>query len=285
MWILGQQLWNGAIAGMGYSLFAVGLSLIFGIMKVANMAHGEFYMLGAMITWAIIYFTGANFFLAFLLAIVLIGLIGIVFYQISLNPLIDAHPYSTMLSTMAVSYIIIYTIQVFFGVDSRFISTSIKGLNKICGISVSNSSLTLFILGIFVLFGVNYFLLKSKLGKMMRATSQSKFGAILVGIDIKKIYALATFLAVILAAVAGGIMGPIWVANSAMGQKMILKGFAVVVIGGMGNIKGAIVFGFFLGITEALFAQYVSMFYIDAYAFTIMILALLIKPEGFFPRD
>ena len=284
MWIIGQQLWNGLVAGMAYSLVASGLTLIFGIMKVANLAHGEFYMLGAMFVWVTISFLKINFFLAFLVSVFLVGLLGVGFYLIALKPLIDADPNSTMLSTMAVGFIFMYGAQIMFGADSRFISTPITGSHRFLRIAISNSTLMLFILGIFVLFGVYYFLSKTKIGKMMRATSQDKIGASLVGIDIKKIYAISMALAAGLAAVAGGIMGPIWVAHPRMGQEVLLKGFAIVVIGGMGNLKGATLLGFFLGLTEALFAQYVSMYYGNVYVFGIMILMLLIKSEGLFKQ-
>jgi len=282
MEIILAQVWNGLITGLAYSLVASGLTLIFGIMKVPNMAHGEFYMLGGVFLWVITTYLKINFFLAILLSVVLVGLAGMAFYFVVLNPLREVDSNNALLATMSVSFILIYSIQIMFGARSRFILTPIRGLHRFLGVNITNSTLTFFVFGMLILFGVYYFLLKAKIGKVIRATSQNKIGASLVGINIKKVYAITVSIAAALAGVAGAIMGPIWIVHSLMGQEVILKAFSIVVVSGMDNIKRAMLFGFILGITEALFAQYISNYYTDVYAFGILVLVLLFgKREKF----
>ena len=284
MWTLGQQLWNGLLTGVAYSIFAIGLTLIFGMMRVINFAHGEIYMLGAMILYTLTA-SGVHFLLALPITVIAVGVIGLLFDRVAIRPLLFAHPLTVMVSTMAVSVVLMNGAMMIWNVDTRVIETPFgEGRVEVAGVVLSYTEIALTTIGLGVI-GVFYlFTTKSMLGRMMRATAQDRIGASLIGINVKRMYSLTVALSAGLAAVAGGIIGPIWVASPTMGQDILLKGFAIVIVGGMGNVLGCVIAGITLGVTEALFGQYGSMYYRDVYAFGILILVCLLRPQGLFVR-
>jgi branched-chain amino acid transport system permease protein len=284
-WVLGQQMWNGFVAGMAYVLFAMGLNLIFGVLGVINMAHGEVFMIGAMLVWTLISFLELNFFLATFLSVLIVAALGVAFDRVAVRPLIEADPLIIMLSTMAMSVIFMYGAMTVWNVDARVIVTPFKGKTMLFGTVITNASLVLCSMGFVTLGGLHLFLTKTTTGKLIRATAQDRIGAHLVGINVKWVYAFTMSLASALAAIAGAIVGPIWVAFPAMGQDMLPKGFAIVVVSGLGNLWGCVITGLLLGITEGAFTHYVSLYFRDAYVFGIMILACLLRPQGLFRRE
>ena len=281
-WVLGQQIWNGLVTGMAYILFAMGLNLIFGVLRVVNMAHGEVYMLGAMLLWTATSWLHMNFFLGLFLSVAIVGIIGLVSNRLAVKPLVEGPPLAIMLSTMGLSIIIMYGAMIIWNVDARSIVSPMEGNQNLHGAVLSNTSLVLCGVGVLSLIVLRPFLTRTTIGKALRATAQDRVGANLVGINIKSVYAFTMAVASALAALAGGIMGPIWVAYPAMGQDMLLKGFAIVIVAGMGNLPASVITGLLLGVTETLFSQYISMYYTDAYAFGIMILTCLLRPQGLF---
>jgi len=281
-WILGQQLWNGLMTGVAYSVFATGLTLIFGMMRIINFAHGEIYMLGAMILYTLTV-SGVHFLLALLISVIAVGVFGLFFDRIAIRPLLKAHPLTILVSTMAVSVILTNGAAIIWNVDTRVIETPFgDGSVEVAGALLSNTGMVLSAIGLGVLGLFYLFATKSRLGRIMRATAQDRVGASLIGIDVKRMYSLTVAISAGLAAVAGGIIGPIWVASPTMGEDILLKGFAIVIVGGMGNVLGCVIAGIALGVTEALFGQYVSMYYIDVYSFGILILVCLLRPQGLF---
>lgn len=282
MWVLGQQVWNGLLTGVAYSVFAVGLTLIFGVLRVINMAHGELYMLGGMLLYTITVYLHLDFFTATLLTAAALGTVGLIFDRIAIQPLLNAHPLSMMMSTMAVSVIVINLATIVWNVDTRVIDPPFQTVTTLLGVSMSHTSLVLCAMGAAAVTGLYLFLRRTTLGLRIRATNQDPIGAGLVGVNVKRMYALTMAMAAILAAVAGGMIGTVWVASPLMGQDILLKGFAVVIVGGLGNPLGAVVIGVGLGVTEAFFSQYVSTYYRDVYAFGLLIAACLFKPKGVF---
>lgn len=281
-WTFGQQIWNGLVTGIAYSVFAMGLTIIFGMMRVINMAHGEIYMLGAMLLYTFTTYLTLPFFAGVFLSAFTVALFGLVYNRVAIQPLLKEQPLATMISSMAVSVIIINLAEIFWNVDTRVIPTPFNGQIQIAGMILSELTIVLSAIGIGILIVLHLFLTKTTLGKMMRATAQDNIGASLVGINVKWMYGLTVAVSSLLAAVAGTIIGPIWNAYPGMGQDILLKGFAVVIVGGMGNAKGCVVAGLFLGVTEALFGQYVSSFYLNVYAFGLLVLVCLLRPQGVF---
>jgi branched-chain amino acid transport system permease protein len=138
------------------------------------------------------------------------------------------------------------------------------------------------VVGAIAIGGIMLLLRRSKLGKQMRATAQNLTGASLIGINVQKVYAYTMLIASVLAALAGILVAPLLVAYPTMGQAVLIKGFCVVVVGGMASIKGAVIFGLSIGVLESLFGQYVSPLYRQVFIYGIMVVALLLKPEGLF---
>jgi len=281
--VFGQQVWNGLANGVAYVIFALGLTLIFGVLKVTNIAHGEFFMLGAMALVSFQELLGINFFIALILSTLLVAGLGIVSNRIAVRPLLAASPLSTLLSTLAVSYILLNT-SIIIWPFPKSVRPPVSGTLDFGGIRITAASLISFGIGGLVIAGLYFFLSKLKLGKEIDATSQSRVGASLTGINVKKIYDLTFVIAAALAAIGGALVAPLWQANTSMGQYVLLKGFAIVVVAGMGNVLGCLWVGLLAGVSEALFGQYVAMYYKEGFLFGVMVISLLLKPEGLFTR-
>ena len=281
--VFGQQMWNGLANGVAYVIFALGLTLIFGVLKVTNIAHGEFFMLGAMILVSLQQLLGLHFFIALILSALVVSVLGFVSNRIAVRPLLAASPLSTLLSTLAVSYILLNA-SILVWPFPKNVHPPVSGTLDLWGVRITGASLVTFGLGAIVIAGLYVFLSRVKMGKEIDATSQNMVGASLTGINVKKVYDLTFVIAAALAAIGGGLVAPLWQANTSMGQYVLLKGFAIVVVAGMGNVLGCLWVGLLAGIAEALFGQYVAMYYKEGFLFGVMIISLLIKPEGLFTR-
>jgi len=281
--VIGQQMWNGLTNGVAYVIFALGLNLIFGVLKVTNIAHGEFFMLGAMLLVSLQEILGIDFFLALILSTLFGAGLGFLCNRIAVRPLLTASPLSTLLSTLAVSYILLNA-GIIVWPFPKSVEPPISGTLNLGVVSITGASLVTLGLGGLVIAGLYFFLSKVRMGKEIDATSQHMVGASLVGINVKKVYDLTFVIAGALAALGGGLVAPLWQANTTMGQYVLLKGFAIVVVAGMGNVLGCLWVGLLAGIAEALFGQYVAMYHKEGFLFGVMIISLLLKPEGLFKK-
>ena len=272
------------VTGVGFALFALGLTLVFGVLRVINMAHGEFYMLGGMIVYSLMAYLGMNYFLVLALSTILVGILGVIVNRVAIQPLLGAPILSTLLSTIAASVIILNGAFIAWGGYAKDLEFPFPGVWELGGVRITQASVLVLVIGVIVIAALYFSLTKIRWGRATRATAQNLVGASLVGINVKRIYVSTFALAASLAAVAGGLVGLIMPVQPNMGQSMLLKGFAVVIVAGMGDVRGCIVIGLILGITEALFAQYISAFYRDAWAYGIMLLILVFRPQGLFGR-
>jgi branched-chain amino acid transport system permease protein len=281
--LLGQQIINGITTGVAYVIFALGLTLIYGVLKVTNIAHGEYFMLGAMLLATVIELTKINYFIALIPVVIVIALLGFLTNRSAVRPLLKASPLSTLLSTLAIS-VILYNTAMAFWPSPKNVMSPINGVLVAGGIRITYSSLLCFGLGVVVIVVLYFFIYKIRLGKEIDATAQNITGASLTGINVPRVYDTTFVIAAVLAAVGGMLVAPLWQVSSGMGQALLLKGFAVVIVGGMGNILGAVWVGILAGVGESLFAQYVSAYYKEGFLFGVMIISLLIKPKGLFTR-
>jgi branched-chain amino acid transport system permease protein len=282
MWVLGQQLWNGLVTGIGYSVFAMGLTLVFGMMGVINMAHGEFFMLGALLLWTLVVVVKLPFVVAMILGPIAVAVLGLIFNRVAIRPLLKQQPLSVMMSTMAVSIVFINVAILLWNTDTRVIPTPFDGRIHLGGLTLSRATLVLSVIGVATLAILNLVITRTPVGRVMRATAQDSVGAALIGINVRAVYGLTVAVSALLAAVAGEIIGPIWSAFPTMGSDILLKGFAVIIVGGMGSIRGCVIIGLALGMTEAMFGQYISSAYAGAYAFGLLIVMCLVRPQGLF---
>ena len=280
-----QHLVNALILGSTYALLGIGLTLIFGIMRVVNFTHGELYALGAYAVFFLEVSLGVNFFLALVLAVIIGCAVGAAIEFVLLRPLLDADIDTTML-VMIGAWIVMQNTELFYwGGVSKAIMTPFPDEPLQVG-PIFVSWLRLFVLVMaLILIGATYVLInRTKLGKAMRATFQDRDTAALMGVNIKGIYTATFAIGSGLAAAAGALLGPVFLVTHSMGDLASLKAFAIVILGGLGNITGATLGGFILAFVEEIGAGYISSGYRDAMGFLIIIIVLLFKPTGLFAR-
>ena len=280
-----QHLVNALILGSTYALLGIGLTLIFGIMRVVNFTHGELYALGAYAVFFLEVSLGVNFFLALVLAVIIGCAVGAAIEFVLLRPLLDADIDTTML-VMIGAWIVMQNTELFYwGGVSKAIMTPFPDEPLQVG-PIFVSWLRLFVLVMaLILIAATYVLInRTKLGKAMRATFQDRDTAALMGVNIKGIYTATFAIGSGLAAAAGALLGPVFLVTPSMGDLASLKAFAIVILGGLGNITGATLGGFILAFVEEIGAGYISSGYRDAMGFLIIIIVLLFKPTGLFAR-
>ncbi|WP_018263876.1 branched-chain amino acid ABC transporter permease [Methylobacterium sp. WSM2598] len=280
-----QHLVNTLILGGTYALLGVGLTLIFGIMNVVNFTHGALYTVGAYLMYLAVAALGLNFFLA-LPAAILGGLaLGAVIELLLLRPLRGQDIDTTMLVMIGAGIVLQSgTLWTFGGVAKAVPSPFPEAPLRLGPVSVS--WLSLFVLGgALLLIGLTYALInRTRLGLAMRAAFQDSDTAALMGVDVRGIYTATFALGSSLAAAAGALLGPVYVVFPQMGQLAELKAFAIVILGGLGNVTGAAIGGVILALAEELGAGYVSSGYRDAMGFLIIIAVLLWRPTGLFAK-
>jgi branched-chain amino acid transport system permease protein len=280
-----QHLVNTVILGGTYALLGIGLTLIFGIMRVVNFTHGELYAFGAYAVFAFAMLLGINFFLALLLAILGGVVIGAAIELVLLRPMRGADIDTTMLVMIGAWIVMQNTEMLAWGGVAKAVVTPFPEVPLVIG-PVSVSYLRIFVLAMALsLIAATYIMInKTKLGKAMRATFQDRDTAALMGVNINGIYTATFAIGSGLAAAAGALLGPVFLAVPTMGDLAALKSFAIVILGGLGSITGAAIGGFILAFAEELGAGYLSSGYRDAIGFLIIILVLMFKPTGLFSR-
>lgn len=282
-----QHLLNATVLGGTYALLGIGLTLIFGVMKVANFTHGELYTFGAYMAYALISPLGINFFVGLFLAVVLGMLLGAAIQYLLLRPLHDADMDTTML-VMIGAWIALQNLELLiWGGVAKSVPQPFPTAPIVIG-PVSVAPLRLFVLGVaLTLLVIVYLVLnKTKFGIAIRATFQDPEISSLMGVKISRMFTLTFAIGSGLAATAGAMLAPIFVVVPIMGDLVTLKAFAVVILGGLGNVSGAAIGGFVLGLAEELGAGYIDSGYRDAIGFILIIIVLLLKPQGLFaPRE
>jgi branched-chain amino acid transport system permease protein len=280
-----QHVLNALMLGGTYALLGIGLTLIFGIMKVVNFTHGELYAFGAYMMYAFVMLTGVNFFVALGLAIALGALLGAGIELLLLRRLRGADIDTTML-VMIGAWIALQNAEQFaWSGVAKSISNPFPAAPLIIGpVSVAWNRVFVLVVAL-SLIAVTYLVLqKTKLGKAMRATFQDRDTAALMGVQIGSIHTVTFALGSALAAAAGALLGPVFVAYPSMGDLAAAKAFAIVILGGLGSIPGATLGGFILAFAEELGAGYISSGYRDAMSFLLIIIILMFKPTGMFAQ-
>src|SRR3954467_4578927 len=280
-----QHLVNAILLGGTYALLGIGLTLIFGIMRVVNFTHGELYSFGAYAVFALAMVLGLNFFVALAVAVLGGVALGALIELVLLRPMRGAAIDTTMVVMIGAWIVMQNTEMLAWGGVAKAIVTPFPEVPLVIG-PVSLSWLRLFVLAMaLALIGATYLLInRTKLGKAMRATFQDADTAALMGVNINRIYTATFALGSGLAAAAGALLGPVFLAVPTMGDLAALKSFAIVILGGLGSITGAALGGFILAFAEELGAGYISSGYRDAMGFIIIIMVLMFKPTGLFAR-
>jgi branched-chain amino acid transport system permease protein len=280
-----QHLANGTSLGSLYALIAIGYTMVYGILRLVNFAHGEIFMLGAYIAFYGMAYTPLPWWLVFILAAVLTGVIGLLLERLAYRPLRGKARITVLISAIGASFLIQnLAILIFGGRPKAFpVPDIFSGILVVGGVSISTVTFVIPAVTLILLFALTYWINKTKTGMAMRALSKEYEAASLMGIDINKVISITFFVGSFLGAV-GGIMWGIKYPQliPLMGVIPGIKCFIAAVIGGIGNIKGAVVGGFILGLGEILLvAVFPSLTgFRDAFAFVLLIIILLIKPTG-----
>ena len=270
---------DGLLIGVIYGLAAMGLTLIFGVMDVINLAHGPLIALGMFGVYLLFTFMGLNPFIAIIVVAGLGLLLGVIIYFIAVNRVIDAPPLSSLLSTFSVNMIII-------GIGTAMLSTSSYnvdysmgtvnlGIYKAPGARIAASLVALLTTALLYLF-----LYRTRPGKYIRAVANNRISAELMGIPSTRILALAFGIGVMLAMVAGGLIATILPINILAGGSYELKSFGSVVLGGLGNPLGALIGGLILGLIEGIVPVFMKTTWVPVIEYVLFVLILLVRPQG-----
>jgi branched-chain amino acid transport system permease protein len=280
-----QHLLNATMLGGTYALLGIGLTLIFGIMRVVNFTHGELYTFGAYMVFFFAMTLSANFFLALVFAMVLGIALGAVIEFVLLRRLRGANIDTTMLVMIGAWIAMQNSEQLAWTGVAKSVNHPFPLDPLVIGpVSVSWIRVFVFFVAILLIVGTHLLIHRTRLGKAMRSTFQDRETAALMGVNINAIHTATFALGSGLAAAAGALLGPVFVLSPGMGDMAALKSFAIVILGGMGNFTGAALGGFLLALVEELGAGYISSGYRDGMGFLIIIVVLIFRPTGLFAR-
>jgi len=278
-----QQLLNGLANGMGYVLIAVGLTLVFGVLRVVNFAHGEFFMLGAYVTYYGMTLMGMGYISALLVATLVVAVLGILANRFFFQPLKKEHEFTILLSSLGLAVLLTHLAATIFGADPKYVDTPYSDATVSLGdITVTEQRIGVILVASAMIAATYWFIKHTRMGKMMQATAQNPEGAALSGINTKYVHAYTFALACALAALSGALVGPTAMLYPTVGDWAVLKGFIVVVMGGLGSVTGALLGGLILGVAESLGGGYISLGFKEAIGYAIIIVVLLLRPNGLF---
>lgn len=279
-----QQLVNGVALGSVYSLVALGLTLVYGVLKVPNFAHGALYMVGAYAVFVMLDAVGAPYAVAILAAVVALAALGALMEWVVFRPLVGSTPVHAMIASLGALFFLEGAANVIWGPDFRQVPSPFSGVIDMLGVTITEQRLLVIAAAVVTMVLLFLLLKRTFVGMSIEALAQDREGALLVGIDIRRI-ALVTFaLSGALAAVAGGLIAPLVLVYPNMGELIILKAFVIVVLGGMGSVPGAIVGGYFLALAEVMAGTYVAFAFSELIAFLMLVLVLAVRPTGLFQK-
>jgi len=282
--IILRQAFYGLVLGSNYVLIAAGFSLVWGVVGVMNIAHGEFFMLGAYAAYFILTFLGWNLFLTTIAAMALIFLIGVFFEKMTIDPLrprkkLD-YDMGTLIMTIGISIFLQNLALIVFGPKYKGVPAYFDGMVRLGPIIMSYDRIAIFLVAL-LLIGILLFLIKhTRIGLALRAVSENPDGAALAGIPIGRVLYFAFGLSASFAGAAGVLLIPIYNVYPTVGGNVILLAFSIVIFGGLGSVKGAIYAGFLIGILESLAVLFISSAWKDVIVFAIVILVLTFRPRG-----
>lgn len=282
-----QQLINGVSLGSIYALIALGYTMIYGIIKLINFAHGDIYMVGAYIGFFAVTVGNMPILPALLISMAVTACLGMLVEKLAYKPLRHAPRISILITAIGVSFFLEYTSMYFVTPTPRTFPNVIENISfNVAGFIINGQQLLIFSITIILMALLTYIVQKTKLGKAMRAASFDTETAQLMGVDSDKVISMTFCIGSALAAAAGVLVGVYYnTIDPLMGIMPGLKAFVAAVLGGIGILPGAVVGGIILGVIEALVSGFISSTFRDAAAFAILILVLLIKPSGLFGKN
>ena len=284
IYVLIPQILHGLVWGMAIALIALGLTIVFGILDVVNFAHGELYMLGAFFGYSLLSVV-PNFWAVLCIAVVAVGLLGIIIEVSMFRPLYGRNPIFHLLLTFGLGMILREIARLIWGGLTRNLEAPVPGAVHFLDMVYPTYRLVVLGISIVILIAVFYGFNRTETGAVIRAASHDKEMARALGINVAKIYTLVFSLGAALAALAGVLMGPIFLVYSTMGMDAILRAFIVVIVGGMGSVVGAVVAAIVIGEVESLFSLWVSPTWAETLVFGVLILSMILRPSGLFGQS
>ena len=280
-----QLLLNGIVIGVIYALIAMGLSLIFGVLEIVNFAHGEFYMLGAMLAYFLATGTTLGYWPTVVIVTAAALCLGFVVYEALLASLQGEGFERSILLTLGLSMVLQNGAVFLFTMTPKMVTGSLTYSNLVFG-GLRLPVLRLYALGLgLAAFAALYLILyRTNVGRAMRGVAQNRDAALMVGIDPRAVSRLAVAIGVGLSGLAGAALAPVYAVDPLMGGAFVFKAFAIIIIGGLGNISGAAFAAVGLGVLESLMGGFLPLVLVDAFAFVAMIAILLFRPQGLFGR-
>ena len=282
-----EHLLNGLTLGALYALVTIGLALIFGVVRLVNFAHGDFFMVGGYVLFVLLTQTWASlpYPVLVLLVVAAVTLFAMLVERLAVAPILDKSWRIHAVATLGISIVLQNVALILFTTDPKQVPTpyTTKIISPL-GIRTSVQRLIILVVAVAVYFALQWFVRRTKLGKAMRAVSQNRDMCQVVGIDVRRIALLTFGISGGLAGLAAALIAPLLSVTPNMGLLLTLKGLAAVIMGGLGQLNGAIYAAFLLGLVESFFAGYVSFAFKDVVSFGLFILVLFLRPQGLFGR-
>jgi branched-chain amino acid transport system permease protein len=290
-----QQLVNGITWGSVYALIALGYTMVYGILRLINFAHGDVYMLGAFFAYYVTRWMGAaqdpnpmKAAIVLLVAMAGCGITGVVIERAAYKPVRKSSRLAALITAIGVSLLLENGGLMLFGADPKFFPQIIPAHNIALGggVTISNQQIIVLVVSVVLMFGLRFIVMHTRVGKAMRAVSHNHMAAALMGISVDRIITFTFMLGSMLAAAAGvlvALQNP--KIDPLMGIMPGLKAFVAAVLGGIGNVPGAVIGGLVMGIAEVMVVGYLSPTYRDAIAFVLLIVILLVRPAGILGKN
>ncbi len=276
-----QSLLSGVLIGGVYALVGIGLTLVFGVMRVINFAQGDLLMVGMYLTYFLFKLGGVDPFVSVLIVLPVMFFFGAFLQRVFIERMLGALPQNQILLTIGLGLVLSNTAMMLFTSDYRILSTSYSsGSYKLLGLSVSQPLLVSFLITAAVTGALYWFLLRTETGQAVRATAQDREAAQLMGIDVRRTSMLAFGIGAALAGAAGALVSPTYYIFPQVGSAFTLKAFVVVVLGGMGSVVGATLGGVLIGVSESLAAAYLGSGVKELLVYVLFLVVLLVRPAG-----
>lgn len=279
-----QQFVNGIALGSVYSLVALGLTLVYGVLKVPNFAHGALYMVGAYVCYVMLTSFGASYIVAMAVSVVVLAVLGGSMEWLVFRRLEGKTPVHSMIAALGLLFFMEGTADVIWGPTFRQVPTPFDGVVTLLGVNITEQRILVIVAAVVTMVGLYLLLKRTLVGMSIEAMAQDREGALLVGIDTRRVALLTFAISGALAAVAGSLIAPLLLVFPNMGELIILKAFVIVILGGMGSVPGAILGGYLLALAETMAGTYVSFAFSELIAFGLLVLVLVIRPTGLFQK-
>lgn len=279
-----QSILNGFSSAGIYILVALGLTLVLSIMNIVQLSHGEIYMIGAYSVYYMVVSLGLNFLLALVISTLLVGGLGILLERLCFRPF-RGQPDRALIISIGLILVLQNVVLSIAGGTPKLFSSPFTGVLQILGTSISWERLSIVLIGFGLLAALFLFVRMTKTGQAMLAISQDREGAALQGINIDRISAVAMFFGCALAAIGGALVGSLFSISPTMGGFALMKGIAVIILGGLGSIPGAVVGGLILGLIDGIMPVLTTTYIAGLIGFAAIIIILIFRPQGIWGHE